>query len=272
MTGRSGRVEVGGNRFFYRWEGPAGGPVVMMAHAMGTSHRIWDRQAPALADRYRLLLYDWRGHGASDAPEGPYSLDGFAADAVGVMDALGIDRVVWVGISTGGMIGQGVAIGHPGRVQAAALCNTMARATPRYRQWVVERQAAVRASGMAPVWDMTHKLWFSDAYADAAGPDYAAIRGLFTATDTAGYLAGTSAVAELDYLDRLDRISCPVLVLGAGDDPVTPPARAEELRGGIAGAELAMLPGLRHFSNVEAPDAFNAPLRAFLDRVTSRRR
>ncbi|MCY3669474.1 MAG: alpha/beta fold hydrolase [Alphaproteobacteria bacterium] len=264
-----GHVETGGNRFFYRWEGPADSPVVMMAHAMGTSHRIWDRQVPALAGRYRLLLYDWRGHGASEAPEGPYSLDGFVSDAVGVMDALGIGEVVFVGISTGGMIAQGVAIGHPDRVRAAALCNTMARATPWYRQWVVERQAVVRASGMAPVWDMTHKLWFSDAFADAAGPDYAAIRDIFNATDITGYLAGTSAVAELDYLDRLDRISCPVLVLGAGDDPVTPPARAEELRDGIAGAELVMLPGLRHFSNVEAPEAFNAPLLSFLDRVTS---
>ncbi len=267
MTGQSGHVEVGGNRFFYRWAGPAAGPVVMMAHAMGTSHRIWDRQVPALAARHRLLLYDWRGHGASDAPAGPYSLDGFVADAMGVMDALGIERVTWVGISTGGMIGQGVAIGHPDRVRAAALCNTMARATPWYRQWVVERQAVVRASGMAPVWEMTHKLWFSDAYADAAGPDYAAVRDAFTATDITGYLAGTSAVAELDYLDRLGAISCPVLVLGAGDDPVTPPARAEELRDGITGAELVMLPGLRHFSNVEAPEAFNAPLLAFLDRV-----
>ena len=264
-----GYVETGGNRFFYRWEGRDDGPVVMMAHAMGTSHHIWDHQAPALSDRYRLLLYDWRGHGASDAPEGPYSLDGFVSDAVGVMDALGIERVIWVGISTGGMIGQGVAIGHPDRVQAAALCNTMARATPWYRQWVVERQAVVRASGMAPVWDMTHKLWFSDAYADAAGPDYAAVRDAFNATDITGYLAGTSAVAELDYLDRLHRISCPVLVLGAGDDPVTPPVRAEELRDGIAGAELVMLPALRHFSNVEAPEAFNPPLLAFLDRVTS---
>ena len=269
MTGQSGHVVVGGNRFFYRWEGPADGPVAMMAHAMGTSHRIWDRQVPVLAARHRLLLYDWRGHGASDAPEGPYSLDGFADDAVGIMDALGIERVTWVGISTGGMIGQGVAIAHPGRVRAAALCNTMARATPRYRQWVVERQAVVRASGMAPVWEMTHKLWFSDAYAEAAGPGYAAVRDAFTATDITGYLAGTSAVAELDYLDRLGRIECPVLVIGAGDDPVTPPVRAEELRDGIAGAELAMLPGLRHFSNVEAPEAFNGPLLAFLDRVTS---
>lgn len=264
-----GHVEIGGSRFFYRWEGPDDGPVVMMAHAMGTSHRIWNWQVPALAGRYRLLLYDWRGHGASDAPEGPYSLDGFVSDAVGVMDALGIGQVTFVGISTGGMIAQGVAIGHPDRVRAAALCNTMARATPWYRQWVVERQAVVRASGMALVWDMTHKLWFSDAFADAAGPDYAAIRDIFNATDITGYLAGTSAVAELDYLDRLDRISCPVLVLGAGDDPVTPPVRAEELRDGIAGAELVMLPGLRHFSNVEAPEAFNAPLLSFLDRVTS---
>ena len=268
MTAQSGHVEVGGNRFFYRWEGPAGGPVVMMAHAMGTSHRISDRQVPALAACHRLLLYDWRGHGASDAPEGPYSLDGFVADAVGVMDALGIERVIWVGISTGGMIGQGVAIAHPDRIRAAALCNTMARATPWYRQWVMERQAVVCASGMAPVWEMTDKLWFSDAYAEAAGADYAAVRDVFTATDITGYLAGTSAVAELDYLESLHRIACPVLVIGADDDPVTPPVRAQEMCSRIAGAELAVLPGLRHFSNVEAPELFNPPLLAFLDRVS----
>ena len=268
MTAQSGHVEVGGNRFFYRWEGPAGGPDVMMAHAMGTSHRIWDRQVPALAACHRLLLYDWRGHGASDAPEGPYSLDGFVADAVGVMDALGIERVIWVGISTGGMIGQGVAIAHPDRIRAAALCNTMARATPWYRQWVMERQAVVCASGMAPVWEMTDKLWFSDAYAEAAGADYAAVRDVFTATDITGYLAGTSAVAELDYLESLHRIACPVLVIGADDDPVTPPVRAQEMCSRIAGAELAVLPGLRHFSNVEAPELFNPPLLAFLDRVS----
>ncbi len=267
MTGRTGHVEVGGNRFFYRWEGPADGPVAMLAHAMGTSHHIWDRQVAALAARHRLLLYDWRGHGASDAPEGPYALDGFVADAVGVMDALEIERVTWVGISTGGMIGQGVAIAHPERIRAAALCNTMARATPWYRQWVVERQAVMHASGMAAVWAMTDKLWFSDAFAAAAGADYAAVREVFEATNMTGYLAGTSAVAELDYLDRLHRIACPVLVIGADDDPVTPPVRAEEIRSRIAGAELVMLPGLRHFSNVEAPELFNPPLLAFLDRV-----
>ncbi len=258
---------VGGNRFFCRWQGPEGAPVAMLAHAMGTSHRIWDRQLPALSARYRLLLWDWRGHGASDAPEGPYSLDGFVADAVGVMDALGLERVVWVGISTGGMIGQGLAIHHPERVAAAALCNTTARATPWYREWVRERQAVVRASGMAPVWEMTKRLWFSDGFVEAAGPDYLATREMFLATDTVGYLAGTSAVAELDYLEALDRIACPVLLLAAGDDPVTPPARAEEMRERIPQAELVVLPGLRHFSNIEAPEAFGPPLLAFLDRV-----
>ncbi|MAK76679.1 MAG: 3-oxoadipate enol-lactonase, partial [Nisaea sp.] len=96
-------VTVGGLNFAYRWDGPVGAPVAMMAHAMGTSLRIWDRQVAALADRYRLLRYDWRGHGGSAAPPGPYSLTEFEDDAVGVMTALDLPRVHWIGISTGGM-------------------------------------------------------------------------------------------------------------------------------------------------------------------------
>ena len=102
------QLTVGGLNFAYRWDGrpetDADAPVVMMAHAMGTSLRIWDLQVAALADRYRVLRYDWRGHGHSAAPPGPYSLAEFEADAVGVMDALGLPQVHWVGISTGGMI------------------------------------------------------------------------------------------------------------------------------------------------------------------------
>ena len=101
------KVLVGDIRIAYRWDGYPDGPVIMMAHAMGTSHRIWDRQVPALSERYRILRYDWRGHGDTDALEGPYTLSQFESDAVGLMDVLGLPKVNWVGISTGGMIGQG---------------------------------------------------------------------------------------------------------------------------------------------------------------------
>jgi pimeloyl-ACP methyl ester carboxylesterase len=135
------RTRVGDIEIAYRWDGPDDAPVVMMAHAMGTSHRLWDWQVPALSSAYRLLRYDWRGHGDTDAPEGPYTLAEFEADAVGLMDALGLDRVHWVGISTGGMIGQGLAINHAERLLSITLCNTTSQSNAWYRDWVAERQA-----------------------------------------------------------------------------------------------------------------------------------
>ena len=99
-------VRVGDIDIAYRWDGVADGPVVMMAHALGTSHRVFDLQVPALADRYRVLRYDWRGHGDTSAPPGPYALEQFERDAVGLMDALELPSVNWVGLSTGSMIGQ----------------------------------------------------------------------------------------------------------------------------------------------------------------------
>ena len=199
------KVKAAGIEFAYRWDGNPDGPVVMMAHAMGTSHRIWDWQVPALEDRYRLLRYDWRGHGDTGAPPGPYTLSQFVSDAVAVMDALDLRTVHWVGISTGGMIGQGLGIHHPERIASLTLCNTTSQSTAWYREWVKERQAVVKEGGMAPVWEMTDKLWFTDAYTDAANADYHAIRDVFVKTPVPGYLGGTSAVADLAYLPDLPR-------------------------------------------------------------------
>jgi len=251
--------------FAYRWDGNPDGPVVMMAHAMGTSHRIWDWQVPALVDRYRLLRYDWRGHGDSDAPPGPYTLQQFISDAIAVMDAIGLDKVHWVGISTGGMIGQGLGIQYPERIASLTLCNTTSQSTNWYREWVKERQAVVRKGGMVPVWDMTDRLWFTDTFVEIANADYHAVRDIFIKTPVPGYLGGTSAVADLAYLPDLHRISSPTRIIAAGDDPVTPIVRATEIRDRIAGSKLTVIDETRHFSNVEMPDTFNAILRKGLD-------
>lgn len=262
---------VGDIDIAYRWDGPADGPIVMMAHAMGTSHLIWDRQMPALADHYRLLRYDWRGHGDTDAPEGPYTLQQFEADAAGLMDALGIEKVHWVGISTGGMIGQGLAINHPDRVATLTLCNTTSQADDWYRGWVAERQAVVRRDGMVPVWEMTKRLWFTDPFVDAAAPDYEAVREVFIRTKVPGYLGGTSAVADLAYRDRLNAITCPTRIIAAGDDPATPIEKSLEILERVAGSKLEIIEGQRHFSNVEAHEAFNSILRAGLDEIITER-
>lgn len=259
------KVTAGDIEVAYRWDGNPDGPTVMMAHAMGTSHRIWDWQVPALSDRYHLLRYDWRGHGDTDAPPGPYTLTQFLGDAVTVMDELEIEKVHWVGISTGGMIGQGLGIHHPDRIASLTLCNTTSQSDEWYRGWVAERQAVVRESGMVPVWEMTDKLWFTDAFAEAANEDYHAVRDVFIKTPVPGYLGGTSAVADLAFRDSLHQITAPTRIIAAGADPVTPIEKAEAIHSRIAASQLTVIDGQRHFSNVEVPDEFNAILRDGLD-------
>lgn len=258
------KATVNGNEHFYRFDGPVDAPVVMLAHAMGTSHRIWDWQMEAFAGRWRVLRYDWLGHGDSAAPKGAYSLDGFVQDAVGLMDALGVAQAHWVGISTGGMIGQGIAIEHGDRLKSLSLCNTTSQATSWYRDWVAERQAVVVKEGMRPVWEMTERLWFTDEFVDATGAAYRAVRDVFIATPVDGYLGGTSAVADLAYQSKLDQVRTPTHVIAAGADPVTPVDHSEAIRDRISGATMTVLDGQRHFSNVERPGEFNAALMGFL--------
>lgn len=264
-------VKANGINFAVRFDGNAKGPVVMMAHAMGTNMKLWDQQIDALADRYRIVRYDWRGHGSTDAPKGPYSLKQFVEDAVAVMDALSLPRVHWVGISTGGMIGQGVGIHHGDRLQSLTLCNTVSQANESYREWVAERQAVVVKSGMNPVWDMTRHLWFTDEFVNAESDAYRAVRDEFVKTKVDGYLGGTSAVAELAFRSDLHRITTPTRIIAAGDDPVTPAIpQSTDIHQRIKGSTLEVIKGQRHFSNVEVPHTFNTLLRRGLDSMAGR--
>ncbi|MEM7255019.1 MAG: alpha/beta hydrolase, partial [Pseudomonadota bacterium] len=144
---------------------------------------------------------------------------------------------------------------------------TTSLASEWYKEWVKERQAVVKSSGMDAVWEMTKHLWFTDAYVDKANADYHQVRNVFIGTKIPGYLGGTSGVAHLAYQPDLHRIDVPTLVIAAGDDPVTPVDHAEAIHERISTSRLDVLPGQRHFSNVEVPEAFNAVLVPFLDEV-----
>lgn len=268
--GTTQTTHVNGIDMCYRFDGPDDAELVMMAHAMGTSHRLWDWQVAALSDRYRLLRYDWRGHGDTGAPEGPYTLTQFVDDAIGLMDALSLDRVHWVGISTGGMIGQGIGIHHPHRLRTLSLCNTTSASNPWYRNWVAERQAVVKERGMDPVWDMTKRLWFTDNFVDDESDAYHAVRNVFVRTPVSGYLGGTSAVADLAYQDDLHRITLPTQIIAAGADPATPVEQSVAIHERIKESTLAVIDGQRHFSNVEVPVEFNRLLRDGLDAMVAR--
>lgn len=258
------KIQANGNDLYYRLDGPTDAPVVMLGHATGTSHRIWDWQINSLARRWRVLRYDFRGHGDSEIKHSPSTMTELVNDAIGLMDALKIESVHWVGLSTGGMIGQGLGIYHGDRVKSLALCNTASQATPLYRDSLEERRAAAFESGMTPAWEATKRLWFTDEYVDQEDPGYCVVRDIFQACDVDGYYNATAAIKGLAYHDKLKQISVPTLVLAAGDDPVTPVSQSEFLRDNIPGAQMLVLPGQRHFSNIEQPNSFNGALLPFL--------
>ena len=264
MTGID-KIRVGDIDIAYRWDGPEDGPIMVMAHAMGTSHRIWDWQMPTLTDRYRILRYDFRGAGQTDAPEGPYSLAQFNKDAIGLLDAFGLNTVHWVGLSTGGMIGQGLGIHHPERVHSLSLCCTLSYTEDEHRVWIDERQEVVKREGMVPVWEATDNIWFTDAFAKAANADYHAVREIFISTTVTGYLGGTSAVAGLAYRDSLHRITTPTNIIGSQGDPAAPIECTHAIHERIKGSRLTIVENQHHFPNVEGAEEFNAIPRRGLD-------
>lgn len=257
----SGYVAVAGARLFYQVEGPDEAPVVVFSNSLGTDLRMWDAQARAFAGRFRVVRYDSRGHGRSDAPPGPYTLDLLAHDALALFEALGIARAHVCGLSLGGMVALWLAANHPERVGRAVFADTAAKIGNEAR-WV-QRIAAVRAGGMRAIRDVVVSGFLSEPFR-ARRPDLAqAIGDMLEATPPEGYIAACEALRQADLHAELGRIAAPALVVVGSRDESTPPAQAHELCDTIAGSQLAILDGAAHLANVEQPDAFNAHALAF---------
>ena len=247
--------------------GPEGAPVVVLSHSLGSSGVMWEHQVPALVERYRVVRYDTRGHGGTDAPAGPYTLDMLGDDAVAMLDALDIDRVHWVGLSMGGMIGQNVALRHPARLASAVLCDTTCRVPDEAKPMWDERIATAERSGMSALCDATMERWFTAPYRAREPKDMQVIREQFLSTPTSGFVGCCQAIRELDYADRLSSVDLPVHLVVGADDPSTPPAAARAIQERISGASLEIIDGAAHLSNVEQPETFNRSLLDFLGRL-----
>jgi 3-oxoadipate enol-lactonase len=239
-------------------------PVVMMSHSLGSSLAMWNPQMAALEPSFRVLRYDVRGHGGSEAPQGPYSLELLAEDAVGLLDALGIGACHWVGLSMGGMIGQALALDHAGRLLSASLCDTAAAVGEDAQPVWQERIDTVRSRGVAALAEGTLERWFTPPFLLRNPPEVELIRRLFLSTPSEGYIGCIGAIRRLNHLGRLCGIRLPVLIVVGEDDQGTPVAASEAMRARIDGARMVILPSARHLSNVEQPEAFNAALVAFL--------
>ena len=244
-------------------ESGRGDPVVLV-HAIGCDHRMWDSLAAALSPDFRVVRVDVRGHGASPVPEGEYSLDGLADDVLAVLDELGIDKAHWVGLSMGGMIGQAFALGHSQRLGRLILANTTSDYGADGPKMWEARMKAVREGGMAAIADLVMQRYFSDEFRARHPEVVARVKERVLTTPAKGYLACCAAIRDLDFTGQLGSIRAPTLAIAGGKDAGTPPSMSEEIVKRIPGAQLAVLPEAAHLSAVEAPEAFNALVRDWL--------
>ena len=248
------KVAANGISVHYTLDGPADAPVVTLSHSLATTLAMWDPQMPALTSRWRVLRYDTRGHGGTDAPAGAYTLAQLADDARALLAALGIARTHWVGLSMGGMIGQTLALAAPGLFQSLALCDTSSRVPPEARGAWQDRITTAETQGMEPLVAPTIERWFTAPFRTARPEVVDAVRAMIRGTRPAGYVGCCHAIAALDLTDKLPAITLPTLVLVGADDPGTPVAASQAIQARIRGSKLVVLPSAARLSNLGQPE------------------
>ena len=261
------KISANGIQVNYTLEGPADGPMVTMSHSLATDLSMWDPQAKALAGRYRVLRYDTRGHGGTDAPAGAYSLSQLADDARALLKALGVARTHWIGLSMGGMIGQALALSSPEILQSLSLCDTSSRIPADMKHLWDERIAAVEAKGMEPMVEPTVARWFTPKFIETRKDVVEPVRTMIRRTPAKGYVGCCHAIKPLDLTDRLKGITLPTLIIVGAQDMGTPLAASQAINQQIKGSELVVLDPASHLSNLEQPVAFTQALEVFLKRV-----
>ncbi|HLY92253.1 MAG TPA: 3-oxoadipate enol-lactonase [Candidatus Angelobacter sp.] len=264
-------TNVNNTRLFYRLEGRAGLPILILSHSLGCDHGMWLPQIPDLLERFQVLRYDTRAHGASDATAGDYTLarpgeytlDQLGHDVLGLLDALKIRPAAFCGISMGGAIGQWLAVNAPQRLTALVLANTAPK-LGTFDTWEARRKQVLEG-GMQAIVGATMERFFSEENRASALAE--SVRHVFLGTDPRGYAACCAALRDADFRSSLGRISTPTLVIGSDRDQSTPwKGNGEVLARDIRGAKAVKLE-TAHLSNLEQPQAFTLALLDFLDSI-----
>jgi 3-oxoadipate enol-lactonase len=233
----------------YTEAGPADAPVVVLSTSLGATRAMWDPQVAGLAERFRVITYDTRGHGLSPVPEGPYSIDDLVDDVVALLDRLGVERAHFAGLSLGGMTAMRLAAREPDRVHALALLCTSALLGPR-EGWV-QRATVARTDGPGALAPTVVGRWFTPEFA-AAEPDVVArMEAMIAGQPGEGYAACCEAIAALDLRADLPSITAPTLVISGWQDPATPPEHQRAIADAVPGAELLTVSPGAHLVNVE---------------------
>lgn len=256
------QLTIDGIQFRVLVEGAENAPALMLSNSLSSNLSMWDPQMPEFLKRYRVVRYDHRGHGGTDAPVGPYSMERLAQDAVDILDALGIARAHWCGLSMGGMTGMRMLTHHSERIDRAVLANTAAYMGPP-ELWQGRIQTATEG-GMAALVDGTIERWFTPEFRERDPETIARVRAMILATPAQGYMGCCGAIRDMDQREAICGITNPTLVIIGAKDPATTPEAGALITDAIKGSQSVTLDAA-HLSNLEQPDTFTKAVVEFLE-------
>jgi 3-oxoadipate enol-lactonase len=242
-------------------QGDEDAPVLMLSNSLGTTHRMWDDQVKPFTEAFRLVRYDRRGHGQSGCPQGPYTMDRLGRDALAILDALGIEKTNWCGLSMGGMVGMWLGAHAPERIDKLILSNTSAYFADK-ALWN-DRIRTVREKGLEGIVGANMERWFTKDFRERAPRAIARMSEMFVATPLEGYIGCCEAVRDMDHRDIIRDIKARTLVIAGRYDPATTVEAAEFIRSRIPGAALTLLEAA-HIANVEQPHDYADTVLGFL--------
>ena len=258
-------LDINGCVHHYVVEGVKNKPALVFSNSLGSDLRMWDALVPLFAEAFRLIRYDTRGHGLSEAPPPPYSMGDLAHDVAGLLDGLQIESAVLCGLSCGGLIAQQFAIDYPGRVRALVLCDTGTR-IGTVASWE-ERISIVKQKGLGALSTISMERWFTEDFRRRRGDQVRGYANMVVRTSPDGYLGTCCALRDADLTRESAGITKPTLVLCGEQDIATPPDMARQLVSVIPNARLSLIPGAAHISCVEQPALMATQIMQFLREV-----
>ena len=256
-------IKTKGFTFHCEVDGAFGLPWLILSNSLATNLDMWERQAAGLKDTFRVLRYDQRGHGTTDAPDGRYTFDLLIADIIDLMDALDVKKAHWCGISMGGATAMGAVQKHPDRFDRLVICDTPGQSTPASTQQWEERIASVQQGGMQAQLEPTINRWFPPETVKANPPHLDALRKMILDTPVHGFVGCCAALADHDFRPGMKDVTNPVLYM-CGEKDGHNAAIMRQMQQEFPAAKYVELPGAGHISNMDQPEMFTKAMRDFL--------
>ena len=241
------------SELYHEESGLEGAPVVVLGPSLGTTVEMWTPALAALERRHRIVRFDHRGHGRSPLPEGPAEISDLGGDVLALLDRLGLERVSYVGVSLGGMVGMWLAAHAPERVERL-VCVSSSAYMPPPEVWAVRAASVREARSVAVVADAVLERWFTPAYAHEHPEVMAWMQTMLSECPAEGYAVCCGVLERLDLRHDLPRIVAPTLVIAAAEDPSTPPEHSQTIATGVPDARMEVLPHGAHLVVIERPD------------------